>query len=218
MKRLKKSLAICWGVACGCAAAVAGGCTYVVEAPLPQGFPQPAASADIVVKQYPAARMAVARRDSDSQDGMFMRLFRHIDERKIPMTAPVTLAYGDDDATAQRPQQAMGFYYPRPDTGQAGSAGSVAVVDVPPVTVVSTAVAGAYTEDRFRRAIARLRRWLDGHRGQYVAAGPPRVLAYNSPLVPWFLKYSEVQIPVRRVSSADDTTGPGHPRPGPIGG
>ena len=28
--------------------------------------------------------------------------------------------------------------------------------------------------------------------------GPPRMLAYNSPFVPWFAKYSEVQIPVAR--------------------
>jgi hypothetical protein len=31
---------------------------------------------------------------------------------------------------------------------------------------------------------------------EWVAAGPPRTLAYNSPFVPGVLKYAEVQIPV----------------------
>lgn len=34
--------------------------------------------------------------------------------------------------------------------------------------------------------------------------GPPRMLSYNSPFVPWFLRISEVQLPVREVPAALD--------------
>ena len=40
-----------------------------------------------------------------------------------------------------------------------------------------------------------LREWLAAH-PEWVVAGPPRTLAYNSPFVPGVLKYAEVQIPV----------------------
>lgn len=43
----------------------------------------------------------------------------------------------------------------------------------------------------------RRRAWLTEH-PEWTAAGPPRSLAYNSPFVPGFVKYSEVQIPVAR--------------------
>ena len=42
-----------------------------------------------------------------------------------------------------------------------------------------------------------LETWLAGH-PEWTAAGPPRMLGYNSPFVPWFLKYAEVQLPVVR--------------------
>jgi hypothetical protein len=56
-------------------------------------------------------------------------------------------------------------------------------------------VRGSYREERFADFTAKLEAWLLTH-PEWVAAGPPRTLAYNSPFVPGVLKYAEVQIPI----------------------
>ena len=60
-----------------------------------------------------------------------------------------------------------------------------------------------------KRGLEQLRTWLAKH-PEWAAAGPPRSLAYNSPFVPWFAKYSEVQIPVVRKADGQPA---GEPRP-----
>ena len=61
---------------------------------------------------------------------------------------------------------------------------------------------GSYREANFRKALQELRQWLDEH-PEWRLAGPPRVLAYNSPFMLWWKKYSEVQIPVEAVKSGE---------------
>jgi hypothetical protein len=48
-----------------------------------------------------------------------------------------------------------------------------------------------------RKGMTTLKAWLAAH-PEWSAAGPPRMLAYNSPFVPWFLKFAEVQVPLTR--------------------
>jgi hypothetical protein len=67
--------------------------------------------------------------------------------------------------------------------------------------VVSIDMRGAYDEGTVTRGLEQLRMWLAKH-PEWTEVGPPRSLAYNSPFVPGFAKYSEVQIPV--VPRADD--------------
>jgi len=69
------------------------------------------------------------------------------------------------------------------------------------VTVASIGVRGAYGKKTFKAGHEPLEAWLQAH-PEWTIAGPPRMLAYNSPFVPWFAKYAEVQVPVRRTPPA----------------
>ena len=169
------------------------------EAPLPVGFPDPGPVGEIVIKQYPAYRAAFAGElngasstEGESQDRLFRVLFRHIKQNDIPMTAPVEMTFDSDDDPAMR---RMAFLYREPMAGELGDEGAVRVKDVPAMTVASLGVRGGYTEERFSKAIAQLREWLEENR-RFHEVGPPRYLGYNSPFVPSFMRYGEVQVPV----------------------
>ena len=140
---------------------------------------------------------------------MFMPLFKHIKRNDIAMTAPVEIEYAASseptDTGATRPGQqratAMAFMYAVPSLGTAGpdpADARIVVEDVPAMTVVSIGVRGGYTEKNFASALAKLDDWLAQNLERFRVVGPPRYLAYNSPFVPWFLKFGEVQLPVRR--------------------
>lgn len=170
----------------------------VKEASWPAGFPAPSEPGVIEVKSYPASRMAVAA--GGDERGQFNRLFRHIKQQDIPMTAPVDMTYDRSWLEGEKMGRGqMGFYYPAADIGQLGTMDDVQVVDVPAMTAVSLGVKGSYSAKSFTKALVKLRQWLAEHK-EYEAAGPPRVLAYNSPFVLWFRKYAEVQVPVRRTA------------------
>jgi hypothetical protein len=161
------------------------------EAPLPDGWPKPSLPGLVRIKRYPQSRIAWVDR-GDGRNGQFMTLFRHIKDRDISMTAPVVMAY--QSPAASKPS-AMAFLYRRTDQAPAGQFGAVDVRDDPPVTVVSIGLMGAYRESSFRTAADKLRQWLSNH-PQWQAAGPVRVLGYNSPFMWFWRRYSEVQIPV----------------------
>jgi hypothetical protein len=128
-----------------------------------------------------------------------MKLFRHIKRNEIAMTAPVEMemAVADDGRAAPR-TESMAFLYGSAATGTPGpdpDDPNVVVEDVPETTVISLGVRGSYREERLAEFTAKLEAWLGTH-PEWVAAGPPRTLAYNSPFVPGVLQYAEVQIPI----------------------
>jgi hypothetical protein len=188
------------------------------ESKLPLGFPPPSPTGQVVIKDYPAYRLARIRAlDAGRSAGpntMFGPLFNHIKRNDIAMTAPVEMTYpravpvADGDrlpsAGAKR-VESMAFLYGDPSLGAAGPDGAdqrVVVEDVPEMTVLSVAVRGGYTEANFTAGIDKLQAWLAANPGQVHAVGPPRYLAYNSPFVPGFLKIGEVQLPVERDAEA----------------
>jgi len=174
------------------------------EAPLPEGWPAPSLPGLVRIKTYPTVRSAWARGDKGGPSG-FMTLFGHITRRDIAMTAPVVMEYGLSNPSAGSvPERtgAMAFLYRRVGQDRPGQFGAVAVGDERPLTVLSVGMKGAYFEYRFRKAFARLYAWLAEH-PEWRPSGMPRVLAYNSPFMPFWLKYSEVQIPVARPTSRD---------------
>jgi hypothetical protein len=128
-----------------------------------------------------------------------MKLFRHIERNEIAMTAPVEMEMAvDDRGRAEADTTSMAFLYGSPETGAAGpdpADPEVVVEDVPELTVVSLGIRGSYREERFAEFTGKLDAWLAEH-PEWVAAGPPRTLAYNSPFVPGLLKYAEVQLPI----------------------
>jgi hypothetical protein len=163
----------------------------VSEANLPAGFPAPGAVGAVIVKTYPAHRLARATVGKDSDNAMFMKLFNHIKRNDIAMTSPVQM-----DGN----RESMAFLYATPDLGTPGADPkdpAVVVEDIPETTVVSVALRGSYSKATAEKGIQQLRDWLTAH-PEWKEAGPPRTLGYNSPFVPSFLKYSEVQIPITR--------------------
>jgi hypothetical protein len=171
----------------------------ISEAKLPEGFPGPGPVGEVITKTYPAHRLARVRSGDRGSDGSFMKLFRHIERNEIAMTAPVEMemAVGDGGATMPK-SSSMAFLYGSADTGTPGpdpADPNVVVEDIPEITVVSLGVRGSYKEERFAEFTGKLEAWLAEHPA-WVASGPPRTLAYNSPFVPGMLKYAEVQIPI----------------------
>ncbi len=131
---------------------------------------------------------------------MFMSLFNHIKTNDIPMTSPVEMTYvidnSKDPAEPDAKLVAMAFVYGQPTTGAPGTQGKVKVVDVPAVTVLSIGVRGGYSQSNLTRALDKLNQWPDLTSGRYRITGPARYLGYNSPFVPPFMRFGEVQLPV----------------------
>ncbi len=185
------------------------------EAAMPKGFPEPGPVGEVVIKDYPAYRLArvVSGRNGipAGSGGMFRPLFNHIKRNDIPMTAPVEIGYPAQ--AAKRPShkpsakdisaaESMAFLYANPSRGQTGADPSdqrVVVEDVPAMTVVSIGVRGRYTDASFAEALDRLRAWVADNPGKVRIVGPPRYLGYNSPFMLSFLRYAEVQLPVERL-------------------
>jgi hypothetical protein len=175
------------------------------EAALPRDFPPPGPIGVVIVKSYPAYRAARVRASDlpgGGQDDMFMSLFRHIQKEDIAMTAPVEMGFaaGDSGPTSRpvpHPPESMAFLYADPSVGKTEKDGNIAVVDLPAMTVLSVGVRGSYDRARFEEGMEKIDAWIAAHPGEYGVAGPPRFLGYNSPFVPWFMRYGEVQLPVR---------------------
>ena len=171
------------------------------EAKLPKGFPPPGPVGQVIVKDYPEARAAVvhsAAVGKEADEGrMFRSLFNHIKSHEIAMSAPVEITWSPSpEKNADAEPVAMAFFYGEPNIGQPGSDGTVEVLDMHPLKVVSVGVRGSYNREHFGAALDQLHAWLAAHPSKYIVTGPPRYLGYNSPFVPWFLRYGEVQLPI----------------------
>jgi hypothetical protein len=139
---------------------------------------------------------------SSGEVSAFWTLFNHIESNTIKMTAPVEMSY-EQNASNEPYETNMAFLYAHTDVGQTGSAGSVTIADVPPMTFVSIGVHGETTSEAVAAAAALLKGWLADHADRYQASGALRVLGYNSPMIPRNKRYFEVQIPVRELPSGE---------------
>ena len=180
------------------------------EAKLPAGFPSPGPVGEIIVKEYPAYRMARVHRGEGGVAGgpnvMFRPLFNHIKRNDIPMTAPVEMGYPEQFELGEG-ASSMAFLYGEPSWGTSGEDVDdrrVVIEDVPAMTLLSIGVRGGYTDANFKKALRRLNEWVEQREQQVRVNGPPRYLGYNSPFVLGFLKYGEVQLPVEIVGRADN--------------
>ena len=167
----------------------------IKEAEQPNGFPTPTTVGEVEVKQYPAYRKA---QTDMSPNRAFWTLFSHIKKNNIAMTAPVEMGY-DNVRAAEPKEKDMAFLYGQPSLGNIGKDGSVDVVDVPSMTVVSTGVRGIQNTESLIDARHRLEAWLESNKDTWIAAGPLRTMAYNSPFIQQDRNYFEVQIPIRKV-------------------
>ena len=148
---------------------------------------------DIEVKQLPAARLLLAESPKgyfESNNGLFMRLFRYIDSHQIPMTAPVE---------ARMQPGVMVFYVDvrSAERKDLNSTEQVKLADVAARWVAAIGIRGSYSQENFNEGLEKLRAWLKQH-PEYVVKGEPYGVYWNSPFVPFFLKHSEVHIPVEK--------------------
>jgi hypothetical protein len=162
----------------------------LVEAKLPRGFPGPGRPGRVEEKSYPAYRGAVA----PAGGAAFGMLFRHITERGVSMTAPVVSRLGDGGAPAT-----MAFCYENPAQGGAGAAGGgVAVVDAPPMRVLSVGVRGSASGGG-EPPLALAKRTLMARLalGDLESTGEWRTLGWNSPMVPPEQRLWDLQVGLR---------------------
>jgi hypothetical protein len=176
------------------------------DAPLPAGFPPATKPGEVEVKHYPAYRSAVAEgreMSVSSGDFLFWPLFRHIQGHDIAMTAPVINNYKTPDLLEKpdaRGDVSMEFLYREPTQGATGPDGAVVTVaDHPAGDYACLGVQGHMDEKAMREGMAKLRAWLDDHKAEYVASGPPRRLGYHGPMTREAERWWEVQIPVKKV-------------------
>jgi len=197
-----------------------------IEADLPLGFPTPGPAYEVLLKEYPVYRAARAE-GSHAFRKLFNHIQSHGIPMTAPveMTLAPTPAPGsqgnpgspenleDSEDSENVSTQAvidrdgfaridMLFMYTHPDMGQLGQdptarpGQDVEVVQLPPMQVLSLGFFGNADRGQVNDALAMLQRHL-ADRDDLVAVGPPRLMGYNSPMVPARNRYSEVQIPVR---------------------
>ena len=154
-----------------------GPAVYTSEAPLPKGWPAPGPFNQVSVKSYPAYRTAETSGRSETLS--FFRLFDHIKERDIPMTAPVEMDMSHTPTSLKRGD--MSFLYQSPKVGTAGTYDQIKVADQPPVTAYSYAFMGRDNQEN----VARAREAIDVKLArQGKTARSYRLLGYNGPDVP----------------------------------
>jgi uncharacterized surface protein with fasciclin (FAS1) repeats len=166
----------------------------LIEAELPKGFPAPGPVGETVLKDYPKYR--AARADGRAS---FWKLFNHIKKNKIAMTAPVEMAVSENGG--QLEQQGMAFLYANPDLGRTGADGSVDVVDLDPIRVLSHGIRGPMTDEKLQAAKVAIRERLGSAASGLQRDGEWRLLGYNSPMVPAAKRFWELQLPVQRVDA-----------------
>jgi hypothetical protein len=132
----------------------------LMEAKQPTGFPALTAIGEVELKLYPAYRKAQAE---TSPNRAFMTIFSHIKRNNIAMTAPVEMDY-DATQTAEPKQQNMAFLYGDSNLGKPGIEGSVSVIDVQAMKVISTGVRGMQNTSSVRDARGRLEAWLESNK------------------------------------------------------
>ena len=146
----------------------------------------------IEIKTIPASMVMVSESEGNyfgTRNYLFRRLFNYISENNVAMTAPV-------EARIENAQ--MKFYVGTKDKlKELKDRGSVKVVTIPQRTVVSIGIRGTYTESNFEKAKTQLEQWLRDNTG-YQQAGAAYAVYWDGPFMPWFLKQSEVQIPVEK--------------------
>jgi DNA gyrase inhibitor GyrI len=146
----------------------------------------------IEIKKIPASRLMVTESPGsyfDSNNELFSRLFRYISSNDVAMTVPVE---------AEINNARMKFYVGSPDSGKdLRDRGEVKVVSVPERSVAAIGIRGSYSKDKFEENRAKLESWLQAN-ARYASAGDAYAVYWDAPFKPWFLKHSEVHIPVAK--------------------
>ena len=146
---------------------------------------------EIKILELPA-RIALEAKSSDNyfpeNNGLFRKLFGYISKHDLSMTTPVEadinpgkmrFFVGEKDAEK-----------PKPNTS------AVTVRDLEPMTVVAIGIRGSYNEENFQQNKQALLNWLK-EKPAYEQAGQAYAVYWDGPFVPWFLKRSEIHLPIQ---------------------
>lgn len=127
----------------------------------------------------------------EADNGLFRKLFRYISNNGISMTTPVE---------AEIKPGIMRFFVGEKDKGKPiRSTSAVEVKKLSPRVVVAIGIRGSYSEDRFRKNERKLLSWIAKNE-KYEPSGNAYAVYWNGPLMPGFLKRSEVHMPIREKS------------------
>lgn len=150
------------------------------------------APGQIEIKELPAARLMISKTEQpyfSSNSKLFGKLFSYIREKEIPMTTPVeakinpgTMIFYMDAASAVRTDLKPGA--------------EVELQNLEARTVVAVGIRGSYSKENYEEGLALLKEWLKTQ-PQVEVIGEPYAVYWNSPFVPFFLKQSEVHLPVK---------------------
>jgi hypothetical protein len=146
---------------------------------------------EIKVLQLPA-RTALEANTGQSyfseNNGLFRTLFRYISKHDLSMTTPVE---------AEIEPGRMRFFVGGKDANKSRpSTDSVTVKELEPMRVLAIGIRGSYDEENFRENRDLLLQWID-EQTTYKRAGEPYAVYWDGPYVPWFLKRSEIHLPIR---------------------
>ena len=146
---------------------------------------------EIKILELPA-RIALEASSDDhyfaENNGLFRKLFGYISKHDLAMTTPVEadinpgkmrFFVGEQDAEK-----------PRPNTS------TVTIRDLEPMTVVAIGIRGSYSEENFTENKTVLLNWLKEN-PDYEQAGSPYTVYWDGPFIPWFLKRSEIHLPIQ---------------------
>jgi len=168
-----------------------GGTTMATESIYPR---TPVGTLEI--KTLPARTALVAKAQGDpfdDQGAAFQKLFGYIQEEEVAMSVPVSTSVSTNE---------MLFYVGTNSATRAlPSTNEVTVKKLPALTVASIGLSGSYSRKNYEDGLAKLNTWLAGKR-EWQTNSEPYMVYWNSPFVPWFLRKSEIHIPVRAVTNA----------------
>jgi effector-binding domain-containing protein len=146
---------------------------------------------EIKILELPARTALEASCDEHyfaENNGLFRKLFGYISKHDLAMTTPVEadidpgkmrFFVGEEDAEK-----------PRPNTS------AVTVRDLEPMTVVAIGIRGSYSEENFTENKTALLDWLKEN-PDYEQAGSAYAVYWDGPFIPWFLKRSEIHLPIQ---------------------
>ena len=148
------------------------------------------------IKTLPAGVVLRARSEREyfrENNGLFRKLFEAIQQNQVPMTTPVeagirpgTMIFYLDAKSAQRKDLVLGSGVQR--------------LAVQERVVASVGIRGGYSKESFEENSKKIEEWLQGQPG-WKRAGEPYAVYWNSPFVIWFLKRSEVHLPIQKTES-----------------
>jgi effector-binding domain-containing protein len=158
---------------------------------------------EIKVLQLPARTALEASSERsyfEENNGLFRTLFRYISKHDLSMTTPVE---------ADIKPGKMRFFVGNADAGKSRpNTSSVTVKNLQPTLVVAIGIRGSYSEENFEENRDKLEKWVEVNEKHQPSGTPAYGVYWDGPFTPWFLKRSEVHVPILPLPILSDSNQP----------